>query len=364
MRYFPCGLLLILISVTSWAGEAVVAPGLPPAVAGASAPDSLPVMPPSPSTAPGKRIWPDPVFTHWPAIAYGDELNRHVAFSLPVQKAGVAGSIHWAGQPPAAITLPAQTDAVSGLLFLPVNAGDFCAEVMLGDKKWKVLLRVVSAHDPWPIARLTNGFPVDEKGLPVVLLDRKRQAEDERRFWLLDQSQPRPQGKPWLVGDPLAAMGDDAWSGLEAERRPAFDERYPQHAVMVALAGLPAGPTAPRSIVWCPGNQVLYGGAWAEEEERLMGALVSRCEHLKIGPRLIVALPPMPMEENLAKLATQRRELLARCATHQGWVVTDLGSAAGDPLVANRWADHVYTRYPQGAAQKRMRKALAEALER
>lgn len=349
----------------------VPAPAQPPAPAPQPVPAPVPLpvpppqpvaIPPSPSTAPGVRIWPDPMFTHWPAIAYGDE-QRHVAFCLPVQKAGVAGAIGWAGQKPAPFTLPANTDSVSGLLFLPATIGTHQALATIGDHPWPLRLRVVDAREPWPMVRLANGFPVDEQGVPVVLQDRKRNAQDERRFRLLDQGRARPAGKAWLLGDALEALGGDAWAGLDAERKPAGDERYPQHAVLVALAGLTAA-TAPRTIVWCPGNQVLYGGAWAEEEERLMGAVASRCERLDIGPLLVLALPPLPVEEELQRTAGKRRELLTSCATHQGWVVVDLAAAAGDAAQANRYADQVFTRYPQGEAQKRMRELLKDVLAR
>lgn len=320
------------------------------------------VIPPSPSTAPGVRIWPDPTFTHWPAIAYGDE-RRHVAFALPVQKAGITGTIGWAGQAPAPITLPADTDAVSGLLFLPTTIGVHLASVTLADQTWAIPLRVVDAREPWPMVKLVNGFPVDAQGVAVVLQDRKRIAEDERRFRLLDQGRPRPTGKAWLIGDPLEAMGAEAWTGLDAERKAIHDERYPQHAALVALASL-STTNAPRTIIWCPGNQVLYGGAWVEEEERLMGAVASRCEHLDLAPLLVLALPPLPVETALAATARQRRDLLTRCATHQGWVVVDLADAAGKAEDANRYADQVFTRYPLGKAQERMRILLKDVLER
>src|SRR4051812_7098583 len=67
-----------------------------------------PAIPPSPSTATGERIWPDPHFTHWPAIMYGDE-QRNASFELPVRKAGVTGSVGWTGGDMLPFALPADT---------------------------------------------------------------------------------------------------------------------------------------------------------------------------------------------------------------------------------------------------------------
>ena len=81
----------------------------PVGVAGATAataPTSVRVptaIPPSPSTVPGVRIWPAPVFTHWPAIVYPDE-ERNVAFALPVRTPGASGSIGWEGSQPLPFT--------------------------------------------------------------------------------------------------------------------------------------------------------------------------------------------------------------------------------------------------------------------
>ncbi len=327
-------------------------------------------IPPSPSTAPGIRIWPDPAFTHWPAVVYDDE-TRNVSFALPVKKAGVGGSIGWEGDISLPFTLPSDTDRISGLVPLPMNPGVHRADVTIGTGAdaghWKLSLRVVAATDAWPLAGLKDGFPVDDAGVPVVLVDHRRSA-DREPWALLRSAPPRPTGRALVVGDPMEALGATAWDGLDAETRPALDDRYPQHAVLVALAKLPAGTAqgsqAPRTIIWCPGNQVLYGAAWSEEEERLLGVISTHCAALGITPRLVLAAPPMPLDDDLQDTATKRRDLLMRSANLQGWVVVDLAAAAGDPKQADQVSPGLYTRYPNHDAQKRMRDALAGELAR
>jgi hypothetical protein len=321
-------------------------------------------IPPSPSTVPGVRIWPDPAFTHWPSIAYAQE-ERNLAFSLPVREAGVAGSIAWQGGTPLPFVLPADTDSISGLIDLPTAIGAHVAEVRIGDRTWHLQLDLADARLAWPMVALRNGFPVDAAGVAVVLSDHRRDLADERLFSLLEGGYARPHGTPWLVGDPLAALGDDAWRGLAAEAHPAMDERYPLNAVLVALAALPTAPSQlPRTIIWCPGNQALFGGAWTSEEERLLGALRTRCEHLGAMPRLVLALPPLPVDADLQAQAQERRELLQRSAVLLQWVVLDLAPVCGDPAQANQVAPGVTTRNPCGAAQERIRAALREALAR
>jgi hypothetical protein len=331
--------------------------------------ESQPLVPPSPSTAPGVRIWPDPAFTHWPAVTYPDEA-RNVAFSLPVRKPGTAGTIGWSAGQPMPFTLPANADSISGLLPLPSGPGTHEAVVKLDGKDSRIPLVIADAREPWPLAELRNGFPVDAKGVAVVLSDRRRGTKDERVWSLLDGSDARPAGRPLLVGDPLEAMGGDAWRDLDADARPALDERYPQHAVLVALAAVLTERPAtgakglPRTIIWCPGNQVLFGGAWSPEEERLLGVIRTRCERLGAMPRLVLALPPWPLDQRLREQAKERREVLVRSATRLSWAVVDLARAAGEPEEANKVAPDVFTRYPLGEAQARMKRALKESLER
>jgi hypothetical protein len=363
MRQLLCRTLLPALCATlALTAQAADAPAPAPALVPAPvAAPPVPVVPPSPSTAPGIRIWPDPAFTHWPAIAYGDEA-RNIAFSLPVKVANVKGRIGWDGEPALDFTTPDKAESISGLLPLPTGSGLHRATVTIVEHAWPLAVRVADAREEWPIASLKNGFPVDAQGVPVVLADRRRNLSAERQFTLLDGVLPRGTGRTLVVGDRLEAMGGDVWSGLDADQRPALDERYPQHAVLLALAKLP--DPLPRTIVWCPGNQVLHGGAWSAEEERVLGVLRSRCEQLGALPRLILALPPLPLDANLRTQAEDRRDQLLRSATLLQWTVVDLGRVAGDPEQANRVAEGVFARYPVGAAQQRMREALKQVVER
>lgn len=318
-----------------------------------------PVIPPSPSTASGLRIWQDPHFTHWPAVIYADE-ERNASFELPVRKAGVTGAVGWKGQQQLPITLPADTDRISGLLAVPNTLGIFEATIAIAEKSWTLPLRICDAKEAWPFKALSNGFPVDAEGRPVVLLDRRRDPASERKWGLLSKSLPRPIGKALIVGDPMEALGKPLWDGLDADQRVVSDDRYPQHAVLVSLASMP--DPLPRSLVWCPGNQALFGGAWSAEEERLFGLLRTRCEGLGAMPTMILVLPPTPMNQELAERAHERREQLTRSAVSLSWVVIDCDQAAGPPEKANLVGEHAYTRYPNGEAQARVRKAIADAL--
>lgn len=318
-------------------------------------------LPPSPSSVSGERIWPDPAFTHWPAIAFVDE-QRNVSFQLPVRKSGTPGAIGWQGQKPMPFTLPPETDSISGLLPTPTGFGVHTAQVSIADQEWDLSLRLVDAREPWPLAALRNGFPVDADGVPVILLDNRRDPASERKWSILAESLARPTGKPLLVGDPLEAMGDSTWNGLEAERRPAMDERYPHYATLVQLATLPE--PLPRAIVWSPGNQELFGGAWSAEEERVFGVLRSRFEALKQMPLMVLLLPPVPLNGSLKELAAERRALLVHSANSLGWTILDAERLAGPAEEANKIGDQTFTRYPTGPAQEKIRAALREVLNR
>lgn len=356
-------LVLGCLACCASAGEAIA-----PAPAPVAPPITAPV-PPSPSTAPGIRIWPDPRFTHWPPVVYRDEA-RNVAFALPVKKPGVAGTIAWEGQTPLPFTLPSDAESISGLLPLPANIADHRATVAIDSGSFPIVLRVCDAREAWPISALRGGFPVDADGRAVVLQDRRRGTREERVWSFLDGGEVRPTGRVLLVGDALEALGSRVWDGLDADGRPASDERYPHHAVLVALAAIlgdgPGEPRQrlPRTLVWSPGNQTLHGGAWSAEEERVLGLVRTRCERLGVMPRLVLALPPLPVEGHLQARAAERRDLLLRSANRLGWVVVDLARAAGAPEEANRVAPQVFTTYPLAPAQERMRAALRDALAR
>jgi len=363
-------LVLSGVIALSFAGEQpapVTTPPVVPTPAGEAL--MLPPVPPSPSTAPGIRIWPDPRFSHWPPVVYRDE-PRNVAFALPIKKPGAAGTIGWDETPvPMPFILPSDAESISGLLPLPTQLGNHRATVMIESGSFPITLRIADAREAWPMVRLDQGFPVDADGHPVVLQDRRRGTREERVWSLLDGGGTRPEGRAVLVGDPLEALGSRVWDGLDADPRPASDERYPHHAVLVTLAMVLADQGKgvkpwPRTIVWCPGNQTLLGGAWSPEEERVLGAVRTRCERLGIAPRLVLALPPLPVEAHLQTRASERRDLLLRSANRLGWVVVDLARAAGAPEEANRVAPQVFTTYPLAAAQERMRSALRDALTR
>lgn len=340
-----------------------------PTPATAQPPTTAPV-PPSPSTAPGVRIWPDPRFTHWPPVVYRDEV-RNVAFALPVKKPGVAGTVGWNGQSPLPFTLPTDAESISGLLSLPATIGEHRATVAIESASFPITVRIVDAREAWPITSLGgNGFPVDADGRAVVLQDRRRGTREERVWSFLDAGEVRPTGRAVLVGDALEALGSRVWDGLDADARPASDERYPHHAVLIALGVILGEGTGearsrlPRTLVWSPGNQALIGGAWSAEEERVLGVVRTRCEHLGVMPRLVLALPPLPVEPHLQARAVERRDLLLRSANRLGWIVVDLAKAAGAPEEANRVAPQVFTTYPLAPAQERMRAALKDALAR
>ncbi|HYE06556.1 MAG TPA: hypothetical protein VEL07_13655 [Planctomycetota bacterium] len=316
-------------------------------------------IPPSPSSASGERIWPDPRFTHWPPIVYEDE-SRNLSFELPVRQAGVPGSVGWEGGERLPFTLDADGDRISGLIPAPTGEGDHVAEVTIADRSWKLPVRLADVREPWPLKGLVDGFPVDEAGRPVLLIDRRRDPAAARKWKILSADLPRSSGRALIVGDPMEAYGDTTWSGLDAEQRIAHDERYPHHAALVALATLP--DPLPRTLIWSPGNQALFGAGWSPEEERVLAALLSRLESSRELPRLVLVLPPVPIDEELRELAVQRRELLTRSASFLKWTVIDVERLAGPAEQANRIADQVFTRYPNGEAQARVRAAIAQAL--
>lgn len=318
-------------------------------------------VPPSPSTAPGVRIWPEPRFSHWPAVIYRDE-TRNASFEIPVKQAGVPGWIGWIGQDRLPFVLPEQTDRSSGLIDLPKTLGLHQAEVGIGEEVFPLALRLSDAREPWPFHHLVGGFPVDADGVPVVLLDQRRDPATERQWRLLAQDLPRGSSRALVVGDPLEALGDSLFTDLDARCVVATDDRRSDHAVLVALAG--SLDPVPRSLIWSPGNANLFFGTWSGEEERVFGAIRSRLTALGAQPRCAVLLPPIPVDVELRALAEERRSLLARSAAFQGWQVLDAETIAGPAETANRMADGLFTRHPIGDARERIRNALVAELAR
>jgi len=330
-------------------------------------------IPPSPSTVSGERIWPAPAFTHWPAVVYADE-ERNVAFALPVRTPGASGSIGWQGKKALPFTLPNDLERISGLLSLPVALGSYRADLTIaGAATVPLTLIVADAASAWPMASMRDGFPVDSAGVPVVLLDHRRDANQERKWALVSAMQkPRPAGVSVVVGDLLSGLGQSAFKGLDARVIEAVDDRSPWHAQLVALAHdmvswvpepLVKGP---RTIMWSPGNRALLHNTWTPEEERFFGVVRTRCEELGIFPRLVLILPPAPIDdrEPARILAVERREQLRRTAANQGWIVLDVERSAGSAEDAFKIGDHVYAEGPVGEAREHLAAALRTELAR
>lgn len=290
--------------------------------------------------------------TAWPAVIFADE-THHLAFRITSDDGGKV-EMNWKDQ--RIFSLPA--GGGEGLLQLPTERGLHRGTVRLGTLESPLAVRLAEVTEAWPIARLRHGLPVDEDGVPVVLVDHRRDPNSYRRARLL-VTLPRPTGDPIITGDPLKVLGSDAWQGLRGDVRPAIDARFPQNAVILALAHF----ESPRSILWCPGNGALYAGTWTDEV-RLFSAITARCSALQIRPRLVVALPPLPVTLGWRSEALQRNQLLAAAAVAAGWSILDLAAIAGDPAQANRVSDGLYTEYPIAAAQERLRTALREELKK
>ena len=359
-RFLGCWLVM----VGAWAADVV------PAVSPAT---QISTVPPSPSTVSGERIWPAPAFTHWPAVVYAGE-ERNVAFGLPVRTPGASGSIGWQGEKALPFTLPKDLERISGLLPLPTALRTYRAELTVAGAQPVFLnLVVADAAAAWPIAAMREGFPVNATGVPVVLLDRRRDANQERKWALVSALQkPRPTGAAVIVGDLLTGLGQSAFTGLDARVIEAVDDRSPWHAQLVALAhdmiSWPSEALAkgPRTIMWSPGNRALLHNTWTPEEERFFGVVRTRCEALGIFPRLVLVLPPAPIDdrEPAQKLAAERREQLRRTAANQGWIVLDVERWAGRAEEAFKIGDHVFAEGPVGAARERLATALRTELAR
>lgn len=347
----------------------------------------VPPSPGDPDAHPGERIWDEPRFTHYPAVVYADE-ERNCAFRLPVPptreadrgiglkrpasayhnpfgwSTGASGSIQWQGREPMPIALPEDptVQSVSGLLPLPTDPGLHRAVVRIALGERLLPIRLVPVRGPWPHADLHDGFPVDADGVPVVLIDRRRDPDAQRRWAALRAGTPPASGRPLLVGDPLGAVDGDTWGAVDATRAAYPAAPYPHHALLLAVAS--HGGEAPRVVVWSPGNQPLYDHLVRREEERVLSAVRGRYAYRGHMPRLVLVLPPMPVEAELREVARTRRAQLRRSAQFAGWSVIDAARLAGDPQRGNRLGDGVYTRYPHGAARRRIAAAVTAAVRR
>ncbi|MCX8039756.1 MAG: hypothetical protein N3B15_04195 [Planctomycetota bacterium] len=320
-------------------------------------------LPPSPGLVAGVRRVEPPAFARWPALVDPDEpVAAGLAIALPLTQAAPEASVswHWPGEPAVAVPLAGAGAQLQAMVRVPKAAGRHTLRVQLGEAAYDLPLRMVPASEPWPHAALRAGCPVDAAGAPVLLVTPRATAMQDRRWAWLRPRPRRPEGRPLLVGDPLAAWGRTAWEGLAAEQRALAPERSITAATLVALAQLPT--PLPRTIVWSPGNAPLADGDWDPSESRLMLALSARLRALQAAPRLVLALPPWPLSEAARALAEQRRRTLAAVARSSGWRIIDLARAAGPPESAQRVGERAYAPYPVGAAQDRMRALLAGEL--
>jgi hypothetical protein len=307
----------------------------------------------SPAAVPGLRILPPPALTHWPAIAYPDEA-RHAAFSIAYhdpalhrRQPAFAGTVLQAGDEilvgwsdalvPA--RLPPGREGIGGLLPLP-GPGDHRAMIA----GTEAVLRVVPAAEPWPIAGLRDGFPVDASGAAVVILDRRQDRAGDRAFRWLASPPPRPSGSPVVLG-PAAVV-----AGLPGRGIPCDHPTHPHHAALAALAAIDRDP--PRTVVWLPGPESLNSKAW-REEDRVLGAVRSRYGARGFLPRLVLVLPPEPTPPHPDHGA--RLRLLRAAARSQEWEVVD--PADGTP---SEIAPGVFAHDPGWNDLRRRLAALAE----
>lgn len=289
--------------------------------------------------------------TAWPAVVCADEAHR-VAFRLQAAAAGTA-MVGWDGAEAPPFAVP--EGASEGLLALPAGLGLHRGAASCDGATVPLAIRLADVAQPWPIAGLRDGLPVDADGVPVVLVGQRRSANDARRARLAATAPSRPGGRPVLVGDPL----EGGWSGLDAEQLAVAEARFPHHAALAALAAI----DRPRSVVWSPGNGALFARTWPGEG-RLCAALSERLAARGLRPRLVLALPPAPVASAWADDDVRRRQELAAHARAAGWELLDLAAAAGDPRTANRLAAGLYAENPVGAALERVRMALREELAR
>lgn len=318
------------------------------------------LLPPSPGLAPGQPLPLRPAFRRWPSLVHAGEAAT-VALSAPL---GATAAWQWLpGGAAAHPAMPASAEAwAHALCLLPNAAGLHHLQLRAGGDTVALPLRVVSAAQPWPHAALSEGGAVDAEGVPVVLLVPRVAAAEERRWRWLRRSPPRGTGRALLVGDALRAWHGSPWDGLDAERWELVPGPRIHEAALVALARL--APPLPRTLIWSPGNGPLSEGAWDPAEARLLAALRARLQALGELPRLILALPPWPLESELQALAAERRRRLAAAAEHSGWQVLDLARAAGEAEAAQRVGERAYAPAPVGEAQQRLHRLLADALAR
>ena len=195
----------------------------------------------------------------------------------------------------------------------------------------ELTVRVADLRQEYPIVDHVEGLPVGDQGRAVVLMAPRA---DERR--LIDpEHRKTPRGRAFIFGD-APVVGQLQERGYEV--------------TMVAGAALGQQDWQtddPAILVWAPGNQEMLAGRWRLQEERILGVLRYRRDHLAPDARLLLVLPPMPHDPALRQSAHQRRQLLRSSAFGQGWEVLDTDDVqrieavlAADPAAVDlSWQD-------------------------
>jgi hypothetical protein len=301
--------------------------------------------------------FPLPTLGPWPVVVYRDE-ERHLAVELPVVLGGTTVSLSWRGGSPMAVVLPTEGPRRRSAL-LPwrpaEGGGELTAHTAWGSSTLPV--RVVEAHEPWPIAGLREGRPVDDAGRAVVLLVDRMDGGGERRWaWLRAATQPGTG--PLLVAAPpswLPVLGEFGGATV-ALQHPVF----PLHDVLPALAALRETPAA---VLLLPGDGSLLTGGADAEEPRVLEAVARRWAGQERQPRLVLVLPALPLQASLREAALLRRQRFRRVAVDWSWALVDEERVA--PAVSARaLAPAVFATVPQGEHAVRLRAALAAALAR
>ncbi|MHC5067108.1 MAG: hypothetical protein ACYTF0_00830 [Planctomycetota bacterium] len=344
-------------------------------------------IPPSPGDAsahPGDRTWRDVHFSHWPSLLYRDE-QRHIGWRVPLARQlaidlergyrrpdsayvnpfpwqpGDAGQIGWRSSPSAPFRLPIKPlgEFVGGLLPMPMTAGDHIADFACGRGTRELPLVVAEVTEPWPIAALRDGYPVDAQGRPVALLIDRADSAADRRWAVLRDDAAAAAGPVVAIGDPLQGLDGNLWQdlGADVQRRVVADERHPAHGLLVHMAAIQAAGGC-SALLWSPGQLALHAGAWSPEEERALVAIDQYYAAQQQRPRLVLVLPPMPSQQRLRDLAQERRDLLRRSAIGAGWRIVDSERS----VQALQVSTGAYAAVAHGEAGRALAVAIAQAL--
>jgi hypothetical protein len=351
-------------------------------------------VPPSPSSVTAAALVETFGFAAWPPIVYADErsnvacrippeptaaLQVAVPFNAnpaaPKQSSGPS-TLGWSTGPLATIRLPAEP--TGALLPLP-GLGTHEAVLNTAAGRHQATLRVAPANQPWPVHHLSgsnaqppwdSGLPVDAQGIPVVLVDRRRDLTQDRHLGAVTAfARQRPTGAPLVIGDPQASQ-DQAplWQAAVKAGATALSATHPRRPSCAILAALGRAQTTwnadpasvPSAIVLMPGPRSETDPQDLMTEERLLGALRSRLDALGLSPRIVVLLPWPPLAQDRAWDAG-RGARLRQIAVHLQVIVLDPERIAGPAAEAHRLVPGAYARTPQGAARDALSAALAKA---